>query len=130
MSLVNVSLVGNVVKTPELMSFPSGRVKTTLVIAVDRLPRESNGTDNSDFYRVETWGKLAELANKYLQKGNQVGACGRLVLDRWTDKQGNLRVTPVIEANQLTLPTRLKLVSNNAHNLPEDTLPAAASNTP
>jgi single-strand DNA-binding protein len=113
MSLANVSLVGNLVKAPELIQFSSGRIKTTLVVAVNGINKASRGnegenTSSADFYRVETWGKLAELASKYLNKGNQVTVSGRLVLDHWTDKQGANRITPVVEANQLSLPPKPK----------------------
>ena len=132
MSLANVSLVGNLVKAPEQIQFSSGRIKTTLVVAVngtnksgssksgakntdgdksDRLdgndPNKGN-TVTADFYRVETWGKLAELASKYLTKGNQVTVSGKLTLDHWTDKHGANRITPVVEANQLSLPPKPK----------------------
>lgn len=109
MSLANVSLVGNLVKAPERIEFSSGRVKTTLVVAVNNFVRSTGKTDKeqaADFYRVETWGKLAELAAKYLSKGNQITVTGRLLLDHWTDKQGANRITPVVEASQLSLPPK------------------------
>jgi single-strand DNA-binding protein len=111
MSLANISIVGNLVKPPEQMHFSSGRVKTTLVVAVNSFGRPNRGGDSADFYKVETWGKLAELAGQHLAKGNQVAVCGRLMFDRWTDREGKPRVTPIVEANQLSLPTRnLKVV--------------------
>ena len=110
MSLANVSIVGNLVKPPEQMHFSSGRVKTTLVVAVNNYGRPARGGDSADFYKVETWGKLAELAGQYLAKGNQVAVSGRLLFDRWIDKQGKNRFTPIVEAAQLALPSRLKVV--------------------
>ncbi len=121
MSMANVSLVGNLVKAPEQVCFASGRVKTTLVVAVNNPNRGSNQErmpDTADFYRVETWGKLAELAQKYLAKGNQVGISGRLIMEHWTDKQGRERLTPVVAAAQLSLPPRLSTGINEAE--PED----------
>ncbi len=123
MSLANISLVGNLVKAPEQIQFSSGRVKTTLIVAVNTISKaaKASGADKekvdinggapsttADFYRVETWGKLAELASRYLNKGNQVTVSGRLVLDHWTDKHGVSRITPVVEANQLSLPQKPK----------------------
>lgn len=102
MSLANISIVGNLVRPPDQVSFESGRVKTTFVVAVNR------DKDVADFYRVETWGKLAELAGKYLLKGNQVTVSGRLSLDNWTDKQGVKRTTPVVKAEQLSFPPRFR----------------------
>lgn len=113
MSLANISLVGNIVRAPEQMYFASGRVKTTILVAINNPPRNGRNAESADFYKVETWGKLAELAGKYLAKGNQVGVTGRLIMDHWTDKTGASRVTPVVEATQLALPPRLKVVSES-----------------
>jgi single-strand DNA-binding protein len=108
MSLVNISIVGNLVKAPEQFCFKSGKVKTTLVVAVDGPNRKQEGANDTEFYRIEAWGKLGEIAHKYLSKGNQVGATGRLVMNRWQDREGKERVTPTVEANQISLPQRSK----------------------
>ncbi len=105
MSLANVSIVGNLVKEPEQHQFASGRIKTTLIVAVNsfnKVRRERS----ADFYRVETWDRLAELAKAYLEKGNQIGVTGRLVMDIWEDKDGRNRITPTVHASQLALPQR------------------------
>jgi single-strand DNA-binding protein len=117
MSLANVSIVGNLTRVPEQTFFVSGRTKTTLTVAVNRPDRNKQSSQQAsstaDFYKVETWGKLAESAAKFLDKGNQVTVTGRLVLDHWTDKNGKDRVTPVVEANQLAFPPRLRVVSGS-----------------
>jgi single-strand DNA-binding protein len=124
MSLANISIVGNLVKPPEQMHFQSGKVKTTLIVAVNTYGKPNRGGDSADFYKVETWGKLAELAGQYLSKGNQVAVSGRLLFDRWTDKEGKNRFTPVVEVTQLSLPSRLKVVDSQGEqpSLPEETL--------
>lgn len=114
MSLANISIVGNLVKTPEQMHFVSGKVKTTFTVAVNGFGKPARGGDTADFYRVETWGKLAELAGKYLDKGNQIAVSGRLLFDRFVDQQGKNRVIPVVEANQLSLPPKPKANENIA----------------
>jgi single-strand DNA-binding protein len=81
-----------------------------MVVAVNNYGRPSRGGDSADFYKVETWGKLAELAGQYLAKGNQVAVSGRLLFDRWTDRDGKSRVTPVVEASQVSFPSKLKVV--------------------
>ena len=114
MSLANISIVGNLVKSPEQMHFVSGKVKTTFTVAVNGFGRPARGGDTADFYRVETWGKLAELAGKYLDKGNQIAVSGRLLFDRFVDQQGKNRVVPIVEANQLSLPPKPRSNSNYA----------------
>ncbi len=114
MSLANISIVGNLVKPPEQMHFVSGKIKTTFTVAVNGFGRPARGGDTADFYRVETWGKLAELAGKYLDKGNQIAVSGRLLFDRFVDQQGKNRVIPVVEANQLSLPPKPRSIDNIA----------------
>jgi single-strand DNA-binding protein len=109
MSLVNISIVGNLIKPPQQFSFSSGRMKTTLIVAVDVPNRKrDDGRPDSDIYRVEAWGKLGEIAHKYLAQGNLVGATGRLVMQRWQDREGRDRVTPTVEAFQIALPPKPK----------------------
>jgi single-strand DNA-binding protein len=127
MSLANISIVGNLVKPPEQMHFSSGRVKTTLLVAVNAHGRPNRGGDSADYYKVETWGKLAEIAGKYLAKGNQVAVSGKLMFDRWTDREGKNRFTPIVEAAQLSLPNRLKIVDGKEPLTPEGT-PEPAGN--
>jgi len=106
MTIANVSIVGNLVKAPQQTQFASGKVKTTMFVAVNTPVRKSKGGDGADFYKVETWGKLAELVANRLTKGNQVAANGRLLMDKWTDNQGRERVTPTISVYDLAFPPR------------------------
>lgn len=104
MGLANISIVGNLVKAPEQIQLASGKLKTTLVVAVNHTKKSES--ESADFYNVVAWGRLAELAGQYLDKGQQVTATGRLTLDRWTDKNGLARVTPVVSADQIAFPRR------------------------
>ncbi len=113
MSLATVSIVGNLVRQPEQMCFSSGQKKTTIVVAVNGPKNAKAEEQSADFYKVESWGRLGELALEYLSKGNQVTVCGRLSFDHWTDKLGRQRTTPVIQANQVAFPQRLRAVSSS-----------------
>lgn len=107
MSLANISIVGNLARDPEQHQFASGRSKTTLMIAVNSFNRIRK-EKTTDFYRVETWDKLGDLAKSYLHKGNQVTVSGRLALEKWTDRDGKSRITPTVQATQLAFPQRSK----------------------
>lgn len=124
MSLASVSIVGNLVRAPEQMCFPSGRVKTTMVVAINnRIKSKGNNNkpESTDFYKVETWGKLAELSAKFLAKGYQVTVTGRLIMDHWTDRHGKARVTPVVEATQVAFPPKLRVLDPPAGTSAEQT---------
>jgi single-strand DNA-binding protein len=109
-SLANVSIVGNLTRNPEKVEFQNGRKKTTLTVAVNNYSRDAKDKEKTvktaDFYRVETWDKLAELTALYLVKGNQVAVSGKLSMDKWLGNDGKERMTPTVRANQVALPPR------------------------
>lgn len=108
MSLANVSIVGNLCKDPKLTQFTSGKTKTTVVVAVNTPFREKRGGDAADFYKVEVWGKMASTVAANLNKGNQITANGRLVLEKWIDQNGRERITPTVSATDIVFPRRAK----------------------
>lgn len=114
MTFANISLVGRLVRQPELTVFNSGREKTTFTVAINHPGRkmsEGARTEGTvDFIKVEAWGKLAEIAHKYLVKGSQVTVCGPFQMDVWVDKHGVKRMTPLVEAQHIALPPRLSVI--------------------
>ena len=101
--LNSVVLVGRVGADPEIKYFETGRVKTTFSLAVNRPVKRTEGVDNTDWFRIELWGKQAEIANEYVRKGGLVGIEGRLEFNRWTDQSGQKQEMPIISANNLRL---------------------------
>jgi single-strand DNA-binding protein len=101
--LNSVVLVGRAGADPEIKYFESGRAKTTFNIAVDKPMKRQEGQDSTDWFRIELWGKPAEIAAEYVKKGKLVGIVGRLEFNRWTDAQGAKHELPVIAASELRL---------------------------
>lgn len=101
--LNSVVLVGRAGADPEIKYFESGRAKTTFNMAVDRPVKRTEGQDTTDWFRIELWGKPAEIAAEYVKKGKLVGIVGRLEFNRWTDANGQKHELPVISANELRL---------------------------
>jgi single-strand DNA-binding protein len=101
--LNSVVLVGRAGADPEIKYFDSGSVKTTFNIAVDRPVKRTEGVDSTDWFRIELWGKQAEIANEYVRKGKLVGIQGRLEFSRWTDQSGQKHEMPIIAANSMRL---------------------------
>ncbi len=112
MSLVTISIVGNLVKDPESTEFVSGRIKTTLVLAVNGFNKVRK-EKTCDFFKVETWDKLAQLSSQYLAKGSQVAVSGRFSLEHWLDKEGKERITPVVHVSQMALPPKSSRRADN-----------------
>jgi single-strand DNA-binding protein len=88
-SLNKVMLIGNLTRDPEVRYTPKGMAVTDIGIAVNRVFSASDGGEKREettFVDVTLWGRQAEIAGQYLQKGRPVFIEGRLQLDSWEDK--------------------------------------------
>jgi single-strand DNA-binding protein len=88
-NLNRVTLIGNVVRQPELKSTPSGKSVTELGLAINRSYTPDGGEKREEvlFVDVTLWGRQAEIASEYCAKGRSVYLEGRLQLDSWEDKE-------------------------------------------
>jgi single-strand DNA-binding protein len=84
-----VTLIGNLTRNPELRKTKSGNPVTELGLALNRVWQNENGQKQEEvtFVDVTLWGRNAENAAQYLQKGRSVLVEGRLQLETWQDKQ-------------------------------------------
>jgi single-strand DNA-binding protein len=88
-SLNKVMLIGNLTRDPEVRYTPKGTAVTDIGLAVNRVFSAADGGEKREettFVDVTLWGRQAELAGQYLQKGRPVFIEGRLQLDSWEDK--------------------------------------------
>jgi single-strand DNA-binding protein len=103
-SLNKVMLIGNVGSDPEMRFTPSGSPVTSFRIATNRVINTPEGEkkEETEWFSIVTWNKLAERCNQYITKGKLVYVEGRLHTNTWegADKQKHYR-TEVI-ANQVT----------------------------
>lgn len=81
-------IVGNLGRDPEMRYLPSGSAVTTFSVAVTRRRRSRDGEDReeTEWFRVSCFDRLAEIANEYLSKGKQVYIEGRVRLGQWDDR--------------------------------------------
>jgi len=84
-----VTLVGNLTRQPELRKTKTGAAVTELGIALNRAWTGENGQrqEETTFVDVTVWGRSAENAVQYLDKGRSVLVEGRLQMETWQDKQ-------------------------------------------
>lgn len=84
-----VTLVGNLTRQPELRKTKSGTPVAELGIALNRSWNGENGQkqEETTYVDVTVWGRSAENAAQYLQKGRSVLIEGRLQMETWQDKQ-------------------------------------------
>lgn len=97
-----ITVMGNLVRDPELRFIPSGTAVCTFPIAVNRKYKQGEETKESTcFVDVEVWGRLAETSNEYLRKGRLALIDGRLEQDRWESQDGSKRSKHKIVATQV-----------------------------
>jgi single-strand DNA-binding protein len=86
----SVVLVGRVATDVTLRYTPNGQPVAQFRLAVDRPSRDKENR-KTDFIPVVTWGKAAEAAARYLQKGRLAGVRGRLQIREYQDREGARR---------------------------------------
>ena len=88
--LNKVTLIGRLGHDPEMRYTPSGKPLTKVRLATDRSWTTADGEKKTEteWFNIVAWGKLAEICNQYLSKGQQVYIEGRLHTRRWQDDDG------------------------------------------
>ena len=122
-SLNKVILIGNLGKNPEMRLTPSGKSVTTFSLATSSHWTDSNGEkkEATDWFAIITWGKLAEICNRYLSKGSLAYIEGRVGLHTWEDKEGKSHSRQEVVANKvLFLQTKNNENEVSKSNNPED----------
>ena len=89
-SLNKVMVIGNVGRDPEMRYTPKGSPVTTFSVAATRRWNSSEGQaqEETEWFNVVTWDKLAETCNQYLSKGRSVYVEGRLRTRSWDGQDG------------------------------------------
>ncbi len=100
-----VQIIGNLGQTPEIKSIGEGKKVANLSVATNENYKNAKGEKitETQWHNVVAWGKLAEIAEKYLAKGIEVAIEGKLVNRNYTDKQGIKRYVTEIQANELLI---------------------------
>ena len=101
--LNKVNIIGNLGRDPEVRYAQSGLAVCKLsVAATERVKDGTDGwKDDTQWFRITVFGKQAETAAQYLQKGRQVYVEGRLKTDTYKDKEGVERTSVEVIANTL-----------------------------
>jgi single-strand DNA-binding protein len=98
-------LLGNLTHAPELRQTTSGKAVCDFIIATNTSFVDSQGArkEHAKFHHVVAWGKLAEIAGKYLVKGSRVLVEGRLQTRDYEAKDGQKKSRTEIIINDLVL---------------------------
>jgi len=92
-------LVGNVGAKPEVKYSSNGSAVANLSVATSETWNDKNSgekQERTEWHRVSLYGKLAEIAGQYLDKGSKVYVEGKLQTRKWQDQSGQDRYTTEI----------------------------------
>ncbi|MCL5264855.1 MAG: single-stranded DNA-binding protein [Chloroflexi bacterium] len=104
-SLNKVMIIGNVGRDPEMRYTQSGAPVTSFSVAASRrwTTPEGEQREETEWFNVVTWNKLAETANRYVAKGSKVYIEGRLQTRSWEGQDGQKRYRTEVVANSLIM---------------------------
>ncbi len=100
-----VQLIGNLGKQPEIKTTDTGKKLVKFSVATNEIYTNAKGekVKETQWHNLVAWGKLADIAEKYLNKGAEVAIDGKLITKDYTDKDGNKRYITEIQVNELLL---------------------------
>ena len=100
-----VQLIGNLGNAPEIKNIESGKKMARFSIATNENYRNAKGekVTETTWHNLVAWGKVAEIAEKYLTKGKEVVIEGKLVNRSYNDKDGNKKYITEVVVNELLL---------------------------
>ncbi|MFC2067798.1 single-stranded DNA-binding protein [Chloroflexota bacterium] len=103
-SLNKVMIIGNVGNEPEMRITASGKPVTTFSVATNRRYSSTDGErkEETEWFNVVVWNKLAELCNQFLGKGRLVYAEGRMRTRSWDGQDGQKHYRTDLIAEQVT----------------------------
>ena len=101
-----VILVGNLGQKPEMRYTATKSAVANLSVATTESWKDKESgemRDKTEWHRVVYFGKLAEIAEQYLDKGSKVYVEGKLQTRKWQDQAGNDRYTTEVLGQELTM---------------------------
>lgn len=104
--LNKIQIIGNLGKDPEMRFTPQGQAVTSFSVAVNRKWNDRDGGTREEtiWFQVSAWERLAEICNQYLSKGQQVYIEGRIRPPQvFTDRNGEARSSLEITATEMVM---------------------------
>ncbi|MCD5385044.1 single-stranded DNA-binding protein [Candidatus Gracilibacteria bacterium] len=109
MDLNKAQIIGRITQDLELKQTPNGQSVISFSVATNRNWTDSSGIkqEQVEFHNVVLWGKLAEIADKYLNKGSKIFIEGRLQTRTWEAQDGTKRYkTEIVGENMIMLDSK------------------------
>ena len=104
--LNKIMLIGNLGRDPELSYTPSGKAIAKFSLAVSRRrrdPESGEQREDTTWFNIVAWERLAETCNNYLHKGSKAYIEGRMTSRKYTDKDGIERTVWDVVASEMEM---------------------------
>lgn len=100
-----VQLIGNLGNAPEVKTTESGKKLARFSVATNESYRNASGekVTETTWHNLVAWGKVAEIAEKYLTKGKEIAIEGKLINRSYNDKDGNKKYITEVQVNELLM---------------------------
>jgi single-strand DNA-binding protein len=100
-----VQLIGNLGNNPEIRTMDGGKKMARFSVATNETYRSAKGekVTETQWHNLIAWGKVAEIAEQFLNKGSEVAIEGKLTNRNYTDKDGVKRYVTEIQVNEILL---------------------------
>ncbi|MDP5231422.1 MAG: single-stranded DNA-binding protein [Cellulophaga sp.] len=101
----HVQLIGNVGQEPTITNLDNDKKVARFSIATNESYKNSKGekVQNTDWHTVVAWGKTADIIEKFVSKGKELGVTGKLKTRKYTTDDGTDRYVTEVEANEILL---------------------------
>lgn len=100
-----VQLIGNLGMNPEIKTLESGKKLAKMSIATSETYKNAKGekVTETQWHNLIAWGKTAEIAEKFLNKGSEVAIEGKLIHRNYVDKEGVKKYITEIEISEFLM---------------------------
>ena len=100
-----VQLIGHVGKDPIIKEFESGKKLANLTLATNDVyvSKKGDQVEQTQWHNIVAWGKTAEIIERFVEKGKQIGITGKLTSRSYDDKEGNKRYVTEVVVSELLL---------------------------
>ena len=100
-----VQLIGHLGNQPDVRSTEAGKKLARFSVATNEVYRNAKGekVTETQWHNLVAWGKVAEIAEKFLNKGSEVAIEGKLINRSYADKEGNKKYITEVQVNEVLL---------------------------
>lgn len=98
----NVILVGRLTSNPEIVEIENDKKVTTVILAVNRNFKNSEGIYETDFIRCILWNSIASTTTEYCHLGDVIAVKGRLQTSKYEDENKKIHYVVDVIAERVT----------------------------